>query len=608
MLRINRLPILSLALAMLLAGCSSPPKQLSDLPRTPLASAEQILQNADRRSGAEAHLLRLHAAQAASNAGQHEQTKAILQQIPQSELPVDQQIRFSELQATSALGLNNPAMALAALRHSSMAQIGSIPMDEQLAIQQLRARAFELTGDSLSAARERVFIHNLLPVAQQQANLNAIWNDISQLSSAKLQQAHAAANGEMRGWLELALIDSQLGNIDLQAREIKQWQSNNPGHPAANALPDSLNQLLTLHASRPKHIALLLPFEGPLASAAQALRDGFLAAQYQAYGEGIDQPRISLYDSTAYNNLQDFYAQAVADGVEWVIGPLERDQVSALAALPSLPLPTLALNYTEAPIAADSSLFQFGLAPEDEARSAALQAWAEGHRSMAALTAQTDWGNRAYQAFKETWEGLGGILIGREMIDQPAEMAGQIGQLLQIRQSEQRMQRMQRLLGNSLMVQPTPRQDLDALFLAATPQQARQLMPTLAFQYAGDLPVFSTSHGYQVNPLNNENADLDGILVAEIPWLLSRNDSLYQPVTQNWPQASGALGRLYAMGIDAQRIFSRLPQLQQYPDTRVNGATGQLSLSTDGRISRQLSWGVMEAGELSPTSLALQVQ
>lgn len=604
MLRSNRLPFLPLTLAVLIAGCSSTPQQLGDLPRTPQASAEKILKDADRQSGAEANLLRLYAAQAASDAGAHEQTLLILERIPQSDLPVDQQIRFSQLQAISAMALGVPKIALRALLHPSISQIDSLPMDEQLRIQRLQAAANQQVGEHLKAAEQRIFIHGLLPTNEQATNQQLIWDGINLMPLAELQAAAANSTGELAAWLELALIDQALNNLDLQVRALKQWQEKNPTHPAAQQLPGSLSQLVELHSRRPQHIALLLPFQGELASAAQALRDGFLAAQYQAYSEGLDQPQVSLYDSTAYTDLDAFYRQAITDGVQWVIGPLEREQVSRLAAMPELPLPTLALNYTDSAVPEGKQLFQFGLAPEDEARSAAAQAWAQGHRRMAALTANTGWGERAYQAFQQSWQEMGGVLVGREVVNEPAAMAGQIGELLRIRQSEQRGQQIQRVLGNSVVVQPTPRQDLDALFITADPLQARQIMPTLAFQYAGDLPVYATSHVYQVG--GDQNTDLDGILVAETPWLLSRSDSLYASVTQNWPQAGGALGRLYAMGIDAQRIFTRLPQMQQYPETTVNGATGILSLLPDGRVSRELNWGVIQNGRLTESPALIQ--
>lgn len=598
----NRLSILSLALAALLVGCSTAPQQLADLPRTPQASAEQILADADRRSGAEANLLRLYAAQAASEADRPEQVLSILERIPQSELPLDQQVRFSTLQAHSALALDRPEMALRALRHPSMSQLDTLPMEDQLAIQRLRVRALGASGEPLEAARERIFMHGILSAEERDANRQAIWDNLRKVPPAELSQAAPKADGELRGWIELALIERELRNLDLQVQAIKAWQAQNSSHPAALQLPESIRQLLELHAIRPQHIALLLPFEGPLASAAEALRDGFLAAQYQAQSKGFDQPRISLYDSTAYADLAQFYAQASADGVQWVVGPLDRDKVGRLAAQTSLPIPTLALNYAEQEGPYPEGLFQFGLAPEDEARSAAMQAWEQGHRRMAALHTPTDWGQRAYQSFRQSWEDMGGVVVGRVVIDQPAKMSGLIADLLQIRQSEQRGQRITQALGGDVVVQPTPRQDLDALFIAVNPQQARQIKPTLAFQYAADLPVYATSHVYQVGSDGQQNADMDGIAVAEIPWLLTRDDNLYAQVTSNWPQAQGPLGRLYAMGIDAQRVFTRLPQMQQHAATRVNGATGQLTLAPDGRIHRELSWGVMDRGQLSATS------
>lgn len=608
MSRFNSLSLSAVALALLLAGCASPPTQLSDLPRTPDASVEQILQNAARRSGAEANLLRLHAATVASENNRPEQVRSILASIPQSDLPPDQQLRFSELQASSSLALGQPSAALRALQHPSLAQLETLPIDEQIRILLLRAEARAASGSPLEAARERVFVDGLLPEQRRAENNQAIWALINQATTPELQQAATAAKGDMSGWLRLALITREQPNIDLQVRALEQWQRTYANHPAATALPESMTQLLELHASRPRHIALLLPFRGPLASAAQALRDGFLAAQYQAHAEGLEQPRVTLYDTGAYPDLAAFYRQAQADGVQWVVGPLERDQVTRLANMGQLPLPTLALNYTDSPGAAQQALFQFGLAPEDEARSAAYRAWDDGHRSMAALVAQTDWGQRAYLAFAETWQELGGTLIGRETIDQPATVATQIADLLRIRQSEQRGARIRQVLGDDVVVQPTPRNDLHAIFLAANPQQARQIKPTLAFQYAADLPVYATSHVYQLGGDVSQNADLDGIMVAEIPWLLTRTDGLYQPVSNNWPQASGPLGRLYAMGVDAQRIFRRLPQMQEFSDTRIEGATGTLLLAEDGRIQRRLQWGVIRDGRLVPIDELLPAQ
>jgi len=600
--RTLRLSALSIAFSWLVVGCSSQPTQLDDLPRTPQASVDQLLKDADREEGAEADLMRLYAAQAAMQAGDAERTQQILQRVPQSKLPTEQQIRFSELQAQSALAMGDNAGALRAMQHPSIQQLDSRPLEEQLRVQQLRADIYDANEKPIDAARERMFINSLLPASAQTSNQQAIWDSLAKASTPALQQASSSATGEFAGWVQLALINRQNSNLDLQIQALQAWRETYPNHPANSKLPDAMEQLQELQASRPTHIGLLLPFSGPLANVAQALRDGFLAAQYQAQSQGIEQPQVTLYDSTQYVDTLQALNQAKAEGVQWIIGPLEKDKVAYLAALPELPLPVLSLNYSEQQSNNALTFYQFGLAPEDEARSAAIRAWEDGRRRMATLTTNDDWSQRANYAFRQQWEALGGELLGQEIVDQPATVANQMGELLKIRQSERRANNIQGILGD-VKAQPTPRQDLDALFLAATPLQARQIKPTLAFQYAADLPVYATSHSYQVDPSGTQNTDLDGLLVAETPWLLDQDDPLYASVTSNWPQAAGPLGRLYAMGIDAQRIFSRLPQMRQYPDTRIDGATGLLSLGQGGRIQRDLAWGQIENGLLEPAVL-----
>src|SRR5690606_40651043 len=272
---------------------------------------------------------------------------------------------------------------------------------------------------------------------------------------------------------------------------------------------------------------------------------------------------------------------------------MDRQQVARLASLPQLPLPTLALNYADSTSTPPPGLFQFGLSPEDEARSAAQRAWQDGHRQMAILASQEDWGQRAARAFAEQWQALGGTLVGHETIDQPAAIANQIAGLLRVQESERRNQRIRSVLGDSVTVQPTPRAELEALFLAANPLQARQIKPTLVFQYAGDLPVYATYPAYRLPVHGEPNQDVDGLKIGEIPCLLHNSDPLYDTVVSSWPAAAGPMGRLYAMGVDAQRIFSRLLQMQEQPETRIQGATGLLSLDQDGRVRRILAWGEM---------------
>ena len=100
-------------------------------------------------------------------------------------------------------------------------------------------------------------------------------------------------------------------------------------------------------------------------------------------------------------------------------------------------------NYSDAGQEGPAQLFQFGLAAEDEAREVARRAWNDGMRRAVALVPRGDWGDRVLDAFRQSWQAQGGILIGAEHVDQPVELARQIADLFQLRESEARARRLQ---------------------------------------------------------------------------------------------------------------------------------------------------------------------
>ena len=589
-------PLSVLCFAGLLAACaSSPSSSLGELPRTPQASIEQLLQQAATSEPEQAALLRLSAADLAYRQQDISRATRILDEVQLDPLKPAQQIFASTLTAELDMARNKPKSALKALRHPSLQHLGELPVEQQIRTQLVSARALEADGQALAAARERVFIAPLLSGEAAQANHEAIWTLVASLPN---NQLNSSGDGDLDGWLSLALATKSAGTPDQQLAAIDSWKNQHPQHPAAQKLPEPLTKLKELAGQPLQKVALLLPQEGQLASVARALRDGFLAAHYQAQQAGQNPPEVLLYDSSRMSSLDDFYRQAQTDGVQLVVGPLEKPLVKQLSERPQLPLTTLALNYSDAGREAPAQLFQFGLAAEDEAREVARRAWADGMRSAVALVPQGDWGNRVLAAFQQSWQEAGGSLIAAEHVDQPVELAQQIADLLQLRQSEARAKRLQNTLGTPLASLPARRQDIDFIFLAATPQQAQQIKPTLAFQYAGDLPVYATSHLYTGGNNASQFQDLEGIRFCETPWLLDANDSLRQQVDQQWPQAASSLGRLYAMGADAFRLAPRLSQLKSLPDSRVEGLSGNLSLSQDQRIERQLPWAEFRGGQV----------
>ncbi|WP_347901948.1 penicillin-binding protein activator [Pseudomonas purpurea] len=586
----------ALCLAALLAACaSSPSSSLGELPRTPDASIEQLLEQATAsKSPDKTALLRLSAADLAYRQGNAGKSAQILQLVPLEQLKPGQQVFASTLAAELAMTRNQPKAALTALSHPSLQRLGELPVEQQVRTGTVHARALEADGQTLAAARERIFIAPLLSGDAASKNHESIWALIASLPTEQLQPA---STDDLGGWLSLALAVKSAGTLEQQQAAIDNWRAQNPKHPAAIQLPLPLTKLKELASQPLNKIALLLPQDGPLASVAKALREGFMAAHYQAQQAGQKPPSIQFYDSSRLTSLDDFYRKAQADGVQLVIGPLEKPLVKQLSARPQLPITTLALNYSEGE-QGPAQLFQFGLAAEDEAREVSRRARADGLHRAAAMVPKGEWGDRVLKAFRQDWEANGGTVIGIERIDQPVALAQQIADLFQLRQSEGRAKSLQSTVGTQIAAQPARRQDIEFIFLAGTPQQAQQIKPTLNFQYAGDVPVYATSHVYSASGDQNQYNDMNGIRFCETPWLLDANDPLRKQVTAQWPQAGSSLGRLYAMGVDAYRLAPRLGQLKALPDSRIEGQSGSLAMTPSQRIQRQLPWAQFVSGQV----------
>ncbi|WP_194789215.1 penicillin-binding protein activator [Pseudomonas sp. UFMG81] len=588
----------ALCLAALLAACaSSPSSSLGELPRTPDASIEQLLDKAATSKSAEdAALLRLSAADLAYKQKDFPRSARILEQVPLDSLKPAQQVFASTLAAELAMSRNQPKAALTALAHPSLQRVGELPEQQQARTYNVHAAALEADGQALAAAQQRVLLAPLLSGQAAAANNDLIWALVAALPAEQLQQP--SNNETLAGWTSLALAVKSAGTLEQQQAAIDTWKKQHPDHPAAQQLPLALTKLKELASQPLTKIALLLPQEGQLAGVARALRDGFMAAHFQAQQGGQPAPAVQVFDSSRITSLDDFYRQAQAAGVQLVVGPLEKPLVKKLADYPQLPITTLALNYADAGQKAPPQLFQFGLAAEDEAREVARRARADGKVRAVALVPRGEWGDRVLAAFRQDWEANGGTLLAAERIAQPVALAQQIADLFQLRQSEGRAKSLQSTVGGDIAAQPSRRQDIDFIFLAATPQQAQQIKPTLNFQYAGDVPVYATSNLYSASGDVNQYNDMNGIRFCETPWLLDNTNSLRQQVVQQWPQAAGSLGRLYAMGVDAYSLAPRLGQLKALPGNRIEGLSGSLSINAAQRVERQLPWAEFSGGQV----------
>lgn len=489
----------------------------------------------------------------------------------------------------------------AALQHLSSLDLDSLRNEQQnyyIQALELRADAYLNMERYLAAARDRVNIGSLLSPPERAANNNRIWQMLSSAPAGMLSGRDSLIDSyELRGWLELLNVTQASQNhIEEQIATIEQWRARWANHSAATRLPDSLAFLVELWENRPTRIALLLPLQQ---TAGRAVSEGFMSAYYHSLSEGQDMPDIRIYDTSNPRDIPAAYQRASEEGADLVIGPLDKDAVRALQNRQSLPVPTLALNYGDENRINPANLYQFGLAPEDEIRQAANMAWQEGHRNATILTpAGADY-QRIRNHFSEYWETLGGEIVSQGNFSGNDSYSDVIKSIMAIDRSEARAERVLDLLPrNNMEFIPRRRQDVDFIFLLASPAEGRQIIPTLGFHYAGDVPIYAmpSIHDGGSNPVANR--DLNGIIFTDAPWLLSESDPLRDYASNAWPRASGPVERLRAMGVDAFRLYSRLAQLTNYPETRIQGATGTLSLQEDGSIRRHLLSARFEDGNV----------
>ncbi|UUA72348.1 penicillin-binding protein activator [Cellvibrio sp. QJXJ] len=594
-----------------LSGCSSTPTQTTSKPTTQTQpaqlSASKLLQMANQAQSPERESLVLQAAQVYIASGKYNRARNLLVDMNTDNLPDQAYIKHTDLLSAVALQEGSNFLAHGILTKPRLEQQWqAMEPAMEISLRDKRAQVFALLGEPQNSVSERIQIAALSSDKKLlQANQDALWQSLMSIPFTELQQLSLSGMSDTaRGWYSLAAINKN-NQIDLeqQREQLQVWLRDWRQHPAHNNLPSDLKLLQSLIEQQPKQIALLLPMQGKLAEAGEAVRDGFFAAYFQAVSNRRHTPEVRQYDSSG--DVIAAYQQAIAEGADLVIGPIDKEKVTELSLMPSLDVPVLSLNYPDTPPAQPlKGFYQFGLAVEDEARQVARQAFLEGHRQAMVIIPSQEWSERSARAFANEWEKLGGVVVNRSQFQSGANYSKLVKDAMQIESSLVRNREMQELLGIPLQTSPRSRSDVDMIFLIADPAQGRQIKPTFAFHYAGNIPVYATSQIYSGQPNPRADRDLNGVRFNTMPWLFDTSSPEKQSVAQHTKSAA-VYGRLHALGADAFRLYARLPQLEQVPDMRIFGATGALHMLEDGRIEREQIWVRFRNGEAQPLPMVI---
>lgn len=541
----------------------------------------------------EQKLLLLRAVIAYIKAGKLTQALQLFESIAINENDIKQRNLARLTRAHFALAERNAEEVLSQLEQSLTLDTPAILLADY---HELRAAAFTMQGDRITTAIEYIkqgrYLKRDESILQSQ---QLIWQSLALLNERSLQQMQPAkAPDVLSGWMELVRLSKkyQLNPILLRA-SINNWERRYSNHPVHPTLLEGLRNRKQEDVNLPDKIALLLPLSGRFANAAKAIRDGLLASYYAKKDK--NEINIRIYDTKSdAERIEEVYETAVSDGAQFIIGPLDKASISKLAEQSSLSVPTLALNYIDPEISIPPELYQFGLSPEEEAVQVAERTWLDGHVNAAVLTPIGPWGDRVYKAFRERWEQIGGRVVEQQSYNSSKnDFSLPIRRLLNIDESKLRYRQLSRLLRTKLQYSTYRRQDIDFIFIAGYPRQARQIRPQLKFFHASQVPVYATSHIFTGNLNPSRDRLMNDIRFGDMPWVLSETTphrGLRNEIDELISKAGTKHQRLYAMGVDAFNIIAALNTLKTYPYERYQGETGSLSLDEKQRVKRQLSW------------------
>jgi outer membrane PBP1 activator LpoA protein len=329
-------------------------------------------------------------------------------------------------------------------------------------------------------------------------------------------------------------------------------------------------------APRPIYALVLPGADTPFARAADALRQGFFAAN-KAARSPVDVQVIELAPGAdalgALNTARE-------RGARVAVGPLPRPEVASIAALPALPLPVVALNVLDHDNGLPGELILMGLPAEDEARRLVAIALAEFAGRVPGDTARPRFLVLATDAPLER-------RIAQAYTD-ALTAAGERSSTLTVRAD----------LLEPLAQQITERKP-EAVFLALDARSAalvRSRLPREAF-------VFATSLANPGNPEASADAralarDLEGVRFVDAPWLIDVAGPGVVGVARPAAPLSALEERLYALGIDAYRV-ARL-WAEGKARFELDGATGFLRLdrARSARVERRPRSAILQNGAI----------
>lgn len=472
----------------------------------------------------------------------------------------------------------------------------------------------------------------------------------------------------LQGWVDLLILyQNNQQDLKALSAALGDWQIRYPDNPAAKSLPQDLIQTLSStygQTGKNARVALFLPLSGQAKLMGDAIRQGFTDAQNgTVYSTGyrvadvpaaqpvsavpaqttlspadpdkdittpdetngapsndstadgataasqVSAPQalpysgesrtvtdVKIYDTDS-KPLATLLAQAQADGMDLIVGPLLKGDVATLATA-NTPLNILALNELDTPIARPNVCY-FSLSPEDEARNAAQFIRQDNKTAPLVLTPDNSFGRRIAQSFADEWQKNGGGVVLHQTF------SGNPGSSLSLTGVPVQPSSPAAALPDGTVVQPQPVSGgVDSVYIIATSDQLIYIKPALEFATSarGRPAFYASSRSNKAGTGKDFQFEMEGLKLTDIPLIAGGNPQLLSQAAEKFGNDYTRV-RLYAMGMDAWRLANQFGDMQRHT-LRMNGASGDITVTDNCTVYRHLPWLEFKQGNLAPLGAA----
>ena len=256
--------------------------------------------------------------------------------------------------------------------------------------------------------------------------------------------------------------------------------------------------------------------------------------------------------------------------------------------------------------------FFFALNPEHEVQQALEHFLTAGYQKPMLLAPNNSNGQRLVEYFNQQWQRYSEVKPQVGFYASKDDMPKTITGLLEVDQSKERIKVVKSLFRQEVESETRSRSDVDVIYILGDATETRLIKPYLDVNvstFAERIPLYASSKSHSKQIDRTDKGDLDGLYFTELPWMLEgqiKQHNLRQQYERLWPENADINQRLFAMTYDATSMLGSVKQLSMVAGKRFNGISGELSIASNGHVTRSLDWAQYKNKQIIAVDLATE--